>query len=133
MRRILFALKILFLVAAFPQPASASLSKYDFDEGVIYQYAPSCSGVYVIYKDGTPFYVGRSTRNIAERLRDHVRGNGSTKVRDILEKGYKLQFVYYCSNSPEQFEAILIEDLGTTAFGNLRRESDPGDQLGSGN
>jgi len=90
--------------------------------------APQQPGVYIIYfKDGTPFYVGRSRVSIHDRLWKHVRGKGSSKIKEALEKGTPFQFEYEEMISVEQSEAILIKELGVMAFGNLRRETDPAD------
>ncbi|QQZ28863.1 GIY-YIG nuclease family protein [Thiothrix subterranea] len=88
---------------------------------------PQCAGVYIIYKDDTPYYVGRSRVNIYQRLYRHLNGNGSKKIAEILDGDYKLTMAYECLDSVEQMESQLIDALGTTNFGNLRRETDPAD------
>jgi hypothetical protein len=48
-------------------------------------------------------------------------------VKEAPEQGIPLQFVCEEIPDPEQAEAILIKELGTLAYGNLRRETDPAD------
>jgi len=88
---------------------------------------PNCRGVYVIERNGSPYYVGRSRSSIYDRLRRHLSGNGSRKVAEILNSGATLTVDYLCLDSVEQAEAQLISYLGTYAAGNLRRETDPAD------
>lgn len=88
---------------------------------------PESSGVYIIYADGSPFYVGRSIVNIHDRLYRHATGRGSQKVREALNRGDALTFEWEELLSPHQAEAQLIAALGTAVCGNLRRETDPAD------
>lgn len=88
---------------------------------------PREPGVYIIYIDGKPFYVGRSRVDIRERLLRHANKTGSQKIREALDRGLQLEFTYYEMMSCEQAEAQLIAALGTIHLGNLRRESDPAD------
>ena len=91
---------------------------------------PHRPGIYILYKrDGTPYYVGRSRIDISSRLWKHVHKLGSQKIREAIEQGIRLDFEYEEMLSPEQAEAILIEELGVLRFGNLRRESDPADWI----
>jgi len=117
----LFAL----LVGTLATPALAWNTQPFTPNGVFN--VPNCRGVYVIERNGTPFYVGRSRNSIYERLRRHVNGDGSRKVAEILNSGATLTVDYLCGDSVEQMEAQLIDYLGTTQFGNLRRETDPAD------
>src|SRR5664279_4743667 len=57
-----------------------------------------CPGVYVIYKNGDPFYVGRSRAYVSDRLKRHLSGNGSRKVAELLSGSYKLTFAYICTD-----------------------------------
>ena len=117
------------LIAAtllIPAPAAAGWSSKDFTKDGIYG-IPTCSGIYIIKRNGDPYYVGRSRRNIYERLQRHVSGSGSSKVAGLLKGSDRLTVEYECLTSVEQMEAQLIADLGTTRFGNLRRETDPAD------
>jgi excinuclease UvrABC nuclease subunit len=85
-------------------------------------------GVYIIYSaHGRPFYIGRSRINIRRRLLCHATGCGSRKIRRARERGEALSFEWKEMLSPEQAEAQLIKALGTFAYGNLRRETDPAD------
>ena len=93
------------------------------------QKVPNQPGIYIIYKDRQPYYVGRSRASMWDRLWKHVHKVGSRKIREALERGVKLEFEYQEMASVEQAEAILIENLGVVGFGNLRREVDPADWL----
>lgn len=89
---------------------------------------PKGSGVYIIYTlNGTPFYVGRSVVSIHDRLCAHASKRGSRKVKEALDRGERLQFEWEELGSPHQAEAQLILQLGSTKYGNLRRETDPAD------
>ena len=89
---------------------------------------PRAPGVYIIrLRDGTPFYIGRSRRDIHERLWRHVTGTGSRRVMEALSRHEPLEFEYQEMISVEQAEAMLIRELGTIRLGNLRRETDPAD------
>jgi hypothetical protein len=84
--------------------------------------------VYIIYApDGSPFYIGRSIVSIHARLYAHAAKRGSRKITEALNRGQKLSFEWEELGSPHQAEAQLIQALGTTKFGNLRRETDPAD------
>jgi excinuclease UvrABC nuclease subunit len=89
---------------------------------------PNVSGVYIVYKkDGTPFYVGRSTGNIHDRLVAHAQQRGSRKIREALLRGEQFDFEWEELGSPHQAEAELIRQLGVITAGNLRRETNPAD------
>lgn len=88
---------------------------------------PERNEIYIIYLDGEPFYIGRSSVNIRRRLYAHATRIGSRKVREALELGKKLEFEWEELGSPQQAEAQLIEAFGTIKCGNLRRETDPAD------
>jgi excinuclease UvrABC nuclease subunit len=90
---------------------------------------PREPGVYIIYAKATnePVYVGRSRRDIHDRLQRHVTRQGSRKVAEALSKFIPLEFEYQCMISVEQAESQLIKALGTMRFFNLRRETDPAD------
>lgn len=91
-------------------------------------HVPKAPGVYIIYrKGGDAFYVGRSIVNIHDRLWAHATMRGSRKVKEALERGESLEFEWEELWSPHQAEAQLIIALGTTRYGNLRRETDPAD------
>ena len=123
MRRISLLIAVSLLL---PVPAAAGWSTKEFTKDGIYG-IPSCSGIYIIKRNGDPYYVGRSRRSIQERLQRHVTGSGSRKVAGLLGSSDRLTVEYECLSSVEQMEAQLIADLGTTRFGNLRRETDPAD------
>jgi len=86
---------------------------------------PSEAGIYIVYKDGQPFYVGRSRVDIHMRLWRHLHNRGSRKI--AVEKKEELSFEYQCMLSVEQAEAQLIQELATHERFNLRRETDPAD------
>ena len=88
-------------------------------------------GVYVIYVANRPFYVGRSMNGVRGRLLCHFRGAGNSKVRLSLGQGERLDFTFAEIMSFQQFEALLIRELGTAhgEIGNLRNESDPADRF----
>jgi len=90
---------------------------------------PNEPGVYVVYQTqpggAKPFYVGRSKVSMHDRLLHHLRGTGSRKIA-AANKG-NLRFEYQSMISVEQAEAILIRELGTLEFANLRGETDPAD------
>jgi len=89
---------------------------------------PSRPGVYIIYRaDGSPFYVGRSSVSVRDRLCCHATRSGSRKVREALDRGEMLSFEWEEMSSPHQAEAQLIAALGTRTAGNLTRETDPAD------
>lgn len=88
---------------------------------------PNEAGIYIIYKNGRPFYIGRSIVNIHSRLCAHASGRGSRKIKECLVRGERLEFEWQELSSPHQAEAQLIAALGTVAYGNLRRETDPAD------
>ena len=89
---------------------------------------PRESGVYILYeRSGQPVYVGRSRRNIRERLLCHLSQRGNRKIAMAIRQGIPLKFEYEPMISVEQVEAVLIRELGTSRFYNLRRETDPAD------
>jgi len=101
--------------------------KRNFD-AVAVNAVPRGCGVYIIYKNGgEAFYAGRSTVNIHDRLQRHVSGHGSRKIREALQRGERFEFVFKELGSPHQAESVLITELGTREFGNLRKETDPAD------
>lgn len=82
---------------------------------------PRAPGVYIVYrKNGPPFYVGRSTTSIYDRLYAHASTRGSRKIREAILRSEELEFEWEELWSPHQAEAILISRLGTIASGNLR-------------
>jgi hypothetical protein len=90
-------------------------------------HVPRASGVYVIYRAGTPVYIGRSRVDIHRRLNSHVTGRGNRGIADAVRRGTTLEFEWQELGSPEQAEAILIRELGGTTYFNMRRETDPAD------
>jgi excinuclease UvrABC nuclease subunit len=90
---------------------------------------PSGSGVYIVYErsTGRAMYVGRSRRDIRERLLKHVMRIGSRKIAAALSQGSELLFEFQHMMSPEQAESQLIIALRTVGLFNLRRETDPAD------
>lgn len=107
-------------------PAIAGWSVKDLTPDGVYG-VPTCSGVYIILRNGNPYYVGRSRVNIYRRLKAHAGGYGSKKVAELLGKSDKLTVEYECLTSVEQMESQLINELGTDKLGNMRRETDPAD------
>ncbi len=93
------------------------------------QNVPRAPGIYIVYskQTGQPIYIGRSRRDIHERLLRHVTRTGSRKIAEALADRTPLEFEYEHMISPEQAESQLIAALGTTRFFNLRNESDPAD------
>lgn len=101
--------------------------KAPFDE-IYVRDVPPDPGVYIVYElTGQPIYVGRSGTSIRSRLQAHLRRRGNKNISLALSYGVPLQFEYELMNSAEQAEAILIQELGTRQFYNLRRETDPAD------
>jgi len=89
---------------------------------------PHGPGVYLVYTPaGQPFYVGRSTVNIRNRLVAHVQSRGSVKIAQALGRREQLTFEWEELGSPEQAESQLITRLGVRTAGNLRSETDPAD------
>lgn len=90
---------------------------------------PKEPGVYIVYQivlgKPKPFYVGRSRVSMYGRLLHHLRGTGSRKIAAANKSS--LMFEYQSMISVEQAEAILIRELGTREYANLRRETDPAD------
>jgi len=84
---------------------------------------PAVSGIYVIYKTGSPFYVGRSRVDIQRRLKSHLKATGSRKIAS--EPKNSLKFEYCQMGSAEQAEAVLLAELKTKQLGNMRLETDP--------
>jgi predicted GIY-YIG superfamily endonuclease len=84
---------------------------------------PAGAGVYVVYKGGRAFYVGRSRVDIRRRLRSHFKGTGSQKIAS--EPTGSLKFEYCEMGSAEHAEALLMMELGTRKLGNMRVETDP--------
>src|SRR4051812_38401660 len=97
----------------------------DFDQlGV--DNAPNCGGVYIIFRNDQPMYVGRSRVSIRDRLRSHYAGRGSACIdsqRGENRSGWT--FDAQCAGSPEQLEANRIRDLSPPC--NMRGEKDPAD------
>ena len=90
-------------------------------------HVPRASGVYIIYRAGTPVYIGRSRVDIHRRLQAHVTGRGNQGIAESILRGTALQFEWQELASPEQAEAILIRELGGMTYFNMRRETDPAD------
>jgi excinuclease UvrABC nuclease subunit len=88
---------------------------------------PHFPGIYILYLQGRPVYVGRSRVSVKDRLNAHVKCRGSRKVAELVQMQRLLDFECEEMMSPEQAEAQLIEMLGTTEYGNLRGETDPAD------
>ncbi len=87
---------------------------------------PPAPGVYIIYNNkGEPFYIGRSRISVHARLRRHLHGLGNRKIAAALQQG--LTFEFEIMVSVEQAEAVLIREMGSYRYGNLRRETDPAD------
>jgi excinuclease UvrABC nuclease subunit len=90
---------------------------------------PNEPGIYLVYHTqpggAKPFYVGRSRVSMYQRLLHHLRGTGSRKIAAANKAN--LLFEYQSMISVEQAESVLIRELGTLAYGNLRRETDPAD------
>lgn len=86
--------------------------------------APGKPGIYIIYKDHKPFYVGRSLSSVRGRLQEHFRhsGKGSSKIRKAMQKKSHLTFEAEALNNAAQAERFLIMALGTKDRGNLRYE-----------
>ena len=90
----------------------------------------SPKGVYAIYRDGRPFYVGRSTSNIKGKLLSLARGTGNPKVRMAVESHCRLQFTWAEIMSYQQFEALLVKEFGARGrLGNLRSVTDLADRF----
>lgn len=90
----------------------------------------NCPGIYIIYDASTPFYVGRSTVGVRERLRRHLNGSGSRKVAELVaSRPNNLSVRYLCGDSPEQMEAQTILVLQTMGLGNIASVSDPADRF----
>jgi hypothetical protein len=91
--------------------------------------ADDCRGIYVIRRNGSPFYVGLSNGSVKDRLIAHFSGTGSSKIAEQLGQGsVTLSYEWLCLDNPEQAESELIKELGTYPEGNLRRETDPADR-----
>lgn len=125
------ALKMMLplLVVTLASPAMA-WPRQDFTENGV-THVSNCPGVYIIERNGTPYYIGRSRVSIQDRLKRHVKGTGSRMVAALLGGSDRLTVEYECVGNMEQMESQLIQHLGTTRFGNLRRETDPADWDGS--
>jgi hypothetical protein len=65
--------------------------------------------------------------NIHDRLYRHATRGGSRKVGEALDRREGLTFEWEEMLSPHLAEAQLIAALGTAAYGNLMRETDPAD------
>lgn len=85
------------------------------------------AGVYIIYENGHPVYVGRSRVDIRRRLIAHVERRGNRQLAQALGQGIAMTFEYQHMTSVEQAEAQLIMALGTMQYHNKRREVDPAD------
>lgn len=88
---------------------------------------PRRAGVYIVYDLAGPIYVGRSRQDIHERIWRHLNGRGNRNLAMAMSLRADLTFEYECLLSPEQAEALLIQNLGVVKFANLRRETDPAD------
>jgi hypothetical protein len=87
-------------------------------------------GVYIIFRMGRPYYIGRSQDNVKGRLRCHLHCRGNRNVGESIRKGEDLTFAYEEVMSFEQLEANLIQVYGESGkLGNLRFESDPADRF----
>jgi len=98
-----------------------------FDETNV-RAVPHRPGVYIVYDLAGPIYVGRSRRDIHERLWRHLHGQGNRNLAMAMRLRADLTFEYEWLASPEQTEAQLIRYLGVEKFANLRREADPADR-----
>ena len=87
-----------------------------------------CRGIYIIFLNRSPYYVGMSNSSIRDRLIAHFSGRGSSRIAGQLDRGNDLSYEWMCLDNPEQAEAQLIKELGTSTEGNLRREIDPADR-----
>ncbi len=71
-------------------------------------------GVYIVYKDGKPFYIGRSISNVRHRLYKHSRNIGSKAI--AAQNHSRLTFEFTTEIiSVEQVEAELVRSFGTYA------------------
>jgi predicted GIY-YIG superfamily endonuclease len=74
----------------------------------------STGGVYIVDKDGNPFYVGRSICNVYFRLYKHSRNIGSKAI--AAQSFSRLTFEFTTNvMSFEQVEADLAREFGTYA------------------
>lgn len=67
-------------------------------------------GVYVLYRDDTPYYIGKTRRTLFRRLHDHA--NKSTD-RYFNFWNYFSVFVVPDSNYVDEVEGILIASIPT--------------------
>src|SRR5690242_6245463 len=92
-------------------------------------------GAYVIHQFTRPLYVGRS-RDIKNRLRDHLALRGNRYVALAVRNGDFLTFTYLEASSEQQAEKELIAalggpvlpGLGPSTLANLVSGSDPADR-----
>ncbi len=88
---------------------------------------PERPGIYIIYDVFGPIYVGRSGRSIQRRLWSHFKGRGNKNIAIAMasDARYSLTFSYWLLSVREakRIEGILIIELGTILFGNLRNEA----------
>jgi len=117
-------IKLLLLILAATASPAMAWPREDFTENGL-THVPNCPGIYIIERNGTPYYVGRSRVSIQGRLQRHLAGTGSRMVATILGGSDRLTVEFECVGNMEQVESQMIDHLGTTAYGNLRRERDP--------
>ena len=76
---------------------------------------PATAGCYIIYLDGSPFYVGRSRVDLRRRLVAHARGRGSRAVRELPSKQRQRLKFEYC-DVRESDGVVTPEDIAGTEF-----------------
>ena len=116
--------KLIFAALIMSPTPALAWPEEDFTENGIGKVS-TCAGVYIIERNGTPYYIGRTRVSIRGRLWRHWQGKGSRMVATLLGGSDKLTVEFECLGNMEQMESQLIAYLGTTKFGNLRKETDP--------
>ncbi len=104
-----------------PPPDKLWARRKPFNEFWVGQVPPTCGGVYVIFYDRKPFYVGHSSSDLHGRLVAQLRGLGNHKVGEASQN-HQLQFSYAEILSFDQLEAALVQELGKN--GKLERRRD---------
>jgi hypothetical protein len=133
-KRLKFTALVAGVAIALSAQAASAWTTGTFDENAsggqkLNGSVEDCRGVYIVYKNHDPYYVGMSNSSIRDRLLAHISGRGSRKIAEQLGQGNDLTYEWLCVDSPEQAEAQLIGELGTITAGNLRRETDPADEF----
>lgn len=83
-----------------------------FDTGLVTAVPVNVGGVYVIFKNDAPLYVGCSANDLRGRLHSHLTGHGNRLIGDAVRSGERLEYTIAPTLSLRSAEAQLVAEVG---------------------